>query len=883
MAFTLIKALALIVCSIITRPSSDTTSYSIKDGYDKIHQWDDFDAKELFPSRRKGLFQLLGQLDNARSSKNAKNRFSLNVDFSVNSDSMCIEHDVTVDCSNLHLKEINSSWFPNNTELIFLKDNILSKLVNSTFKHLLHLIHLDISNNKISYIEPLAFEGLTSLKYLSLGLMLLPLTQLRNLSISTVTYTLYFEPEFRNLTSLEVLEITGWTQNITNTSFENVSGVKTLILRDMNFIKSMDDQVFALLNNLTSLRMEYDVINLQLVLSLLWPFKGRNMSEIYFEGVSTTQGMTNPMIDGFLTRNDFRYLKDICLNEIAIIKCYIFYITTDAFIDTRASLNRCLRHIKVDMNPLIGSPFALIPFILSENLQTAFVGNALRVCEEFSPFPRFSLNRNYFFEEILHFDLSFYDEMALNVEGAFPLTKNITHETQAAMNKIFYMLNGTLYATIPKDFKMWHSPRLFQRLSLQRDLVFREPVNIEYIDFSDCGVNTLVGRIQGLSSLKTLILSGNDLSNFADYFFDEFFGLENVALSNCGLDRDFSAIKSNRVFQNTTKLKELDLSENSLNTLSKGTFSRNSELIYLSLSTNLFKDIPFDLKLTPNLKTLDISFNVITTLTAETTAVFDYLNSKNGGFQLMLNGNILSCGCHDLPFLHWLNRTPIGLDNNRNYTCMNKDGERTNTLALSDLESLWRQCWGEFFFYVAMITLCLYVIGVFIIFMVLKNKNFFVSYLLQIFGNFKLHTRSDYKTDVYIGYSDEDYRFPCNELRENLETKIKLSTFILDRDLIASLDKASGIVNAMNSCWRILLVCSRSFLMDEDWSMFTIRSAIYAQSPANPARIVIMVHKSSLPLLPTELLSVVNDENIIVVSEWKMNYSICEMLKTRLN
>lgn len=143
------------------------------------------------------------------------------------------------------------------------------------------------------------------------GLILQPLTKLRELSICTVTYTLYFEPTFLNLTNLEVLEITGSTKNITNTSFENVSGVKTLILRDMNFIKSMDDQVFAHLNNLTSLRMEYVMIDLQKVLPLLWPFKGRNMSEIYFEGVTTTLRMPNPMIDGFLTKNDFIYFQDI--------------------------------------------------------------------------------------------------------------------------------------------------------------------------------------------------------------------------------------------------------------------------------------------------------------------------------------------------------------------------------------------------------------------------------------------------------------------------------------------------------------------------------------------------------------------------------------------
>ncbi|KAK0048329.1 toll-like receptor 4 [Biomphalaria pfeifferi] len=424
--------------------------------------------------------------------------------------------------------------------------------------------------------------------------------------------------------------------------------------------------------------------------------------------------------------------------------------------------------------------------------------------------------------------------------------------------------------------------RFINYFSLSQNTTVRGAENLHYLDISDSGFFTFVGNFQGVSSLRTAIISGNNVANLSESFLDGFFGLENLAASKSRLDRDFIALKSDRVFWNTTKLKELDISENSLNALSLGTFSRNSELIYLSLSGNQFKNIPFDLKFTPNLRILDLSNNVIFTLTTETTKALDFLNSKNKGLQLMLNGNILSCGCHDLSFLQWLNSTSVSLDNNRNYTCMNKDGERTNTLAFSDLESLWRQCWGEFFFYIATITISLYVIGIVLIFLMLKKKNFLVSYFLQIFGNFKLNTKLDYKTDIYIGYSDVDYRFPCIELRKYLEINLKLSTFIIERDLLASLDKASGIVDAINSCWRVLLVCSKSFLEDEDWSMFTMRSAMYAQSPANPSRIVVIVHQNCLTLLPTELLSAVNDENIIVVSEWRINYILSEKLRTRL-
>ncbi|KAI8779919.1 leucine-rich repeat receptor protein CLAVATA2 [Biomphalaria glabrata] len=795
---------------------------------------DDSESNKYVSFQRKGKFQHKGLHQKTKLLKDVPKKVS-NESVFVIVDSVCFQYDLTINCSNLQLKEINSSWFPNSTEIILLNDNLLTTLSNSTFSVLIHLTYLDISNNRISNIGILAFEGLSSLKYLNLsyneisfvgvsenilkplknlkyldliqdvntqtsdapGSVLQTLTKLTNLSISSVSYILCFGPEFLNLTNLEVLTITGSTRNITEASFENVNKLKELVLRDMMSINFMHHKI-----------------------------------------------------------------------------------TNDAFIN-RTVWNHCLRHVVISENPLMGSSISLFPLAFLQNLSTVVVNNAIPACRWVWLPPSLLLNDNYADEYHSVKEWLFHENMMKRKEKTFEMNPLVAG-AKSSDDELLVFLNNTLYIDVSKKLNSWNSKRLIPYLQLVWNTTLRGADNFQYLDISESGFQKFVGHFQGFSSLKTLIVSGNDVSILSEYFFDGFFGLQKLALSNCKLDKNFFAIKSDRVFLNTTILKELDLSYNFLNDLSRKTFSRNTELTHLDLSGNQFKDIPFNLEFTPNLKYLDMSNNVITTLTFEATGALDFQSLKNKGFQLMLNGNILSCGCHDLSFLQWLNSTLVRLDNNRNYTCMNKDGERTNTLTFSDLESLWRQCWGELFFYIALITLCLYVTGAVLIFLMLKNKNFLVSYFLQILGNFKLHARSDYKTDVYIGYSDEDYRFPCNDLRELLENDFQLSTFIADRDLLASLDKASGIMDAINSCWRVLLVCSKSFLEDEDWSMFTMRSAMYAQSPANPARIVLMVHRSCLALLPTELLSVVNDDNIILVSEWRINYILSEKLRTRL-
>uniref|UniRef100_A0A2C9L8X1 TIR domain-containing protein n=1 Tax=Biomphalaria glabrata TaxID=6526 RepID=A0A2C9L8X1_BIOGL len=434
---------------------------------------------------------------------------------------------------------------------------------------------------------------------------------------------------------------------------------------------------------------------------------------------------------------------------------------------------------------------------------------------------------------------------------------------------------------VPKNLVYVQLSRLIQSTSVDLNIQVMNGENIEYIDLTDNGLHDFVGSVTGLTSLKVLALSGNNMVNLNPDFFDELTGLEYLALSKAGLNRDFVSSFSRRLFQNLSNLTRLDLSINYLNALSKGTFSPNSKLQWLDLSGNQFKDIPFDLQYTPNLLELDVSSNALTTIDDDIARDLDHLVATNGQFHLSLGGNILSCSCSDLRFLQWLNLTSVTFDHSRNYTCLNKDGEKAYTLFYSDLDSLWRECWGQYFLYVAVIIVCLYVIGFFVILLLLRNKHFLVSYFLKILGNIKLLKRTDYPIHVYIAYSDIEYKFSCSDLREYIEGTLKLNTFLNDRDLISSLNSAADIVKAMNSSWKILLVCSASFL-NGDWAMLTLRSAIYAQSPTNPARIMVLVHQNDLLLLPHDLLSVVDDENMLIISEWKVDYVMREWLRTRL-
>uniref|UniRef100_A0A2C9LCU3 TIR domain-containing protein n=1 Tax=Biomphalaria glabrata TaxID=6526 RepID=A0A2C9LCU3_BIOGL len=896
------------------------------------------------------------------------------------SQSPCSVLNKVVDCSSLSLETIHPSWFPSDAHVILLNNNHLTSLVDSSFAHVSNLTDLDLSSNEISHLEPRAFRGLTNLTTLNLNdnrlclntkhiseqtfsdlpnlkvlniiqdtdlrdcnvshTYLEPLRNLQRLSIGANEEVLYFGSEFRSLTNLEALEVTGSAQVIHDKTFENLGAIKELYLKNMNNLFNISSSVFVPLTHLLSLKMENVLVDVQYALSLLEPFVGKNMTEIYFNIVSTTREKATPNKNGLLTRKDTKYLLQICVRSFTLINSYISYISMNAF-GYSSVWSDSLYSLFVSDNPLQGSSSAMFPLTKYTHLETITVEKALRSCDRFHDFQysnkEAALDTLRKRREVTGLDtlrkrrevagldtlrkrrevagldtLRKRREVAgldtlrkrREVAGLDTLRKRrevagldtlrklreVTGlEDKFKMNAVgndkFTSEAGApnfIIFKLPVSLRSLQMSRLVSSVALDVNLLFLGAANVDYLDVSDNGFKTFVGNIQGLHSLKTAVVSLNDMRELKESFFDGFFGLEKLFLSKCELQRDFMALHSSRVFQNLSNLQSLDLSYNYLNDLSQGTLYYNPKLVWLNLSDNQFNRIPFDLKDTPNLLELDVRNNAISTVSKSITTELDQLALRNGKLNFWLSGNILSCGCQDLNFLHWLSSTMVTLDQGGNFTCMDRNGERSYTMRYSHVDTLWRECWGQYFLYLAIIILCFYVTGVFLLVLVQRNKTFLVSFFLQLLGNFKLLKRGDYPIDVFVGYSDEDYHFPCRDLRLYLEDVIKLKTFLNDRDLLASLSKASGIVDAINSSYRILLVCSESFLKDDDWSLFTMRAAMYAQSPANPSRVVVVVHESCLHLLPTELLSVVNEENILVVSGWKLNYEITEMLRTRL-
>ncbi|XP_059141001.1 toll-like receptor 4 [Physella acuta] len=748
---------------------------------------------------------------------------------------------------------------------------------------------IETNSSSLGIRELLLMQQMNGRKDFNVGTLVRHLHNLTRLTIDIYGEELIFDDNFKNLTNFRSIKITGTIHKITNTSFENLPELRDLELYYLTEIKYFSVNAFAPLVCLENLSITFVRLGLQKIMATFLPLAGKNMSSIYLERVqlTTNEKYTSMMTkDGIITAYTTRYLRQICLREITMTDCSILMVTYNAF--KGDTLGECLVSADMTRNPIFGTGLAFLVIANMKKIETLFLGDyeksqtsvdtlAFDVLppirrswgERFKePDSPSEINRNYENRKYFKEKLAGYNELEL--------TFNNTSAEKEWLHK-----NGEIQIYISDSMRYFGFSRAGRSIYFNKKFRLIGGENLYFIDASDSGCHSFTGNVSGLMALRILIFSGNDLSDMYDTFFDSVLTIEILILSNCNFN---SAIESKSGIKGLQKLKHLttlDLSENSLDVLDPNIFQQNN-LTHLVLASNRFRSFPFDIRTTPNLQYLDLRFNALISIQSSVLKEIDHLASGSSGFQLLLKGNILACGCHNINFLTWIHQTETKLDLNRNYSCIDETGSLTYTAAITDMEAFWRACWGSFALSISMILFCLLVIGFVLCFFVTKYKTYIISGLLNMFNETYLKKPSNYEIGVFIGYADRDYQFACHDLRQFIEDTLGLRTFVRDRDLSPTIDLASGITEAIESSWRILLVINETFLTSDDWFLFTCRSAIYSTSPGNPNRVVVLVEERLRHRLPRDLLAGVSEENIIFMSGPELDYLLKESIRTRL-
>ncbi|XP_022881969.1 piriformospora indica-insensitive protein 2 [Olea europaea var. sylvestris] len=141
----------------------------------------------------------------------------------------------------------------------------------------------------------------------------------------------------------------------------------------------------------------------------------------------------------------------------------------------------------------------------------------------------------------------------------------------------------------------------FSPLSIQNSIL-EELVFIE----NPALFGSLSGKLNNLTSLRKLVLTGTNVSGTIPGEFGELVNLEQLTLSRNKFGGEISA----SIFKNIIKLKVLDLSENGFKGIVPESIGNMTELLKIDLSFNEFSGkIPENLKGLKNLEFLDLGYN----------------------------------------------------------------------------------------------------------------------------------------------------------------------------------------------------------------------------------------------------------------------------------
>ncbi|CAG9759420.1 unnamed protein product [Ceutorhynchus assimilis] len=555
------------------------------------------------------------------------------------------------DCSSSNLSEIPYEELSPNVYVLDLNDNLIAdigpfppdikmrrlqvannlmvELKKESFKGLNYLIDADFSGNYIKKIDPDLFFD--SAGFLTLELQNNPLDPVEGpfLAINTLLYldisncSLNYLNEhfFENTTSLTTLDLSDNPLNILDTrAFEKLTSLETLKLNNCNLTAIMAD-TFTAQHGLKTLELSgnnfLSQANWEAVFSKLPLLENLDLRHSYANQLTETTFSNN------------QYLRVLVLAENNLTDIDVGKTIMDLYNLETLDLSDCNLTV-----PLSEDTFANSTKIRNLDLSgnTLFASDLLVALSPLADLQKLSLSNC----ELRRLPDTFYNFKSL-------------HELDISRNP----LNDAF-------------------IQLLAPLETLEYLNMGYSNLSSIAPDSFTK----MTSMKRLVLSGNDLNNLEAGLFNNLTHLESLVLNFCGLRRPLNAT----LFFNNftyTDLTELQLAGNPLRVSKTGPIfpKQLSRLLILDLSNCNLTFLPPDaffwtrnittliiagnhfsspnnfqfLELLPKLEVLDLTNNNLTTLSPKE------IGFNNQITKLKLIGNPWKCSCSIADLWDWAN------------------------------------------------------------------------------------------------------------------------------------------------------------------------------------------------------------------------------------
>ncbi|XP_030049073.1 CD180 antigen [Microcaecilia unicolor] len=556
----------------------------------------------------------------------------------------------TYSCEGLGLTEVPES-LPFTTETLDFSFNILSALYSFTFSSLGKLVYLDLTRCQINWVFEEAFQSNPNLQTIVLvGNQLMYLADtafagpisLKHLFLTQTGLTCLMFVPMHNLDDLETLDI-------------GSNPISAMQLPDSFPIKNLRYLDFQL-NGIENI-LAKDVEILRQVTNLSLSLKGNSIK--YIEPKA------------FYSNNFFSLNFAGCANmvDISVILAGLMGVSTHILkLGTFEDVHGVS---EITSNMLQGLCNISVAELSLENMNfNDFSASTFQCMTRLQKLDLTRSNINFFPPDIEN--MSLLTELILN-QNKF---NNLCDINLASFSFLTHL----------------HVNRNFESLQMGSGCLVKL-LQLQYLDLSDSGIkssNCCSSELKGLSNLKHLNLSNNDMLSLQDLAFPENSKLEILDFSCTHLQTSKSP------FVNLQLLRALNLSQTSIDTnnqhLLQGLpnltildFKENRFLFDTIQNDNLFQFVPnlevlilssCELKfighqafhMLKKLKHVDLSYNSLTTFSSNAFINTMYLNFAVNSIQIIpqemvnnipdnsiinLSHNPLDCSCSNIGFISW--------------------------------------------------------------------------------------------------------------------------------------------------------------------------------------------------------------------------------------
>uniref|UniRef100_A0A3B3XBC1 TIR domain-containing protein n=1 Tax=Poecilia mexicana TaxID=48701 RepID=A0A3B3XBC1_9TELE len=667
-----------------------------------------------------------------------------------------ISADVSVDCRSMNFVTV-PDYIPKNTSSIQLGDNQLLSINRKDFHGMSKLVNLNLTVNKIAYVEQGSFIDLVLLETLDMG----------NNKLTSLTANM-----FEGLSNLTVLVLSrNKIQHIHESAFQCLTSLQTLDIAFIPLQKVAEILPVFHLPQLLTLNLKYisfttfDTKNLPLNLSLslkVLEISNSNLKILnsfdvihkVLESLERLRDIQFECVDNWIEKG---LLPAVCkiqtLRKLTISQSHFHNFTTD--------LASCAQ-------------------LRELNLEDTFMDKLNNKLKEFGDSFKISLQKL----EALDISHNPIRYLETDVFQYLKSLKELKVETYHFVDVPYFsglenIQNVTIYLHTDRTFQSLQSnnDKPFSDVNTMKQLTLIGSSNTQWVPF-----NTIREMLRAYGDLGTVTV----LNIYINYYEVETFEL-NLQLKSLTLSSTDLSYLSSKFFLPLPNLQHLDLSMSKLRSLDFLVQANLSALRYLNLTDN--------------------EISVIN----ET--VFQSLPSLRF---LALDNNPFSCECSNAGFIHWVVTNPqTQVVNAHQYKCFFPVDKQEALLLEFDVQSCRDD--GSFLYFIS--TSCLVALTLLSSF-VYHFLRWHLTYTFHLFWAFLYDSRKGRKKDphrfdAFVSYNVRDEGWVYREMLPVLEGEQGWRLCLHHRDFQPGKPIIENITDAIYGSRKTICVISRSYLQSE--------------------------------------------------------------------